>query len=70
MEHKEFSIGLEFQMSGKRYRCTDIGSRVVIAIRLDKEDPSWYNGPPYAVVEIVIDEYDMEACNLIPLERS
>lgn len=63
MEHKDFSIGLEFQMASKLYRCTDVGSRIITAIRLDKEDDSWYNGPPYAVAELVIDEYDMLTCD-------
>lgn len=63
MEHKDFSIGLEFQMSGKQYRCTDVGTRIVTAIHLDPNlDPSWFKGPTYAVVEHVIDEDDMEAC--------
>lgn len=58
----DFRIGLEFMMSDARWRCTDVGSRVVIAIKLDQSDESWYNGPPYAVAETVIDEYDMPAC--------
>jgi hypothetical protein len=61
----EFHIGLEFEMSGKRYRCTDVGTRVIVAIELApglSED--WFNGPPYAVREIVIDEYDLPACSV------
>src|SRR5207249_149477 len=27
------------------------------------DDPSWFNGPPYAVVEEVLDEYDIAACH-------
>ena len=54
---------MEFWLSGSRWRCTDIGTRLVIAIRLDHDDdPSWYNGPPYAVAESVFDEYDIEGC--------
>jgi len=49
MRLSDFYIGLEFYMSGSRWRCTDIGSRVVLAIKLEHEDdPSWYKGPPYA----------------------
>jgi|SRR6267142_95085 len=64
MEHEEFTIGIEFMCGGKRWRCTDKGTRTVIAICLDTypDDPSWYNGPPYAVNESVFDEYDMKAC--------
>jgi hypothetical protein len=65
MKHSEFVIGLEFWMSGARWRCTDVGTRTVIAIKLDQgDDTSWYNGPPYAVEECAIDEYDLPACSL------
>ena len=63
MQHTDFEIGFEFECGGRRWRCTDIGTRTVIAIALEyPEDPSWYNGPPYAVAETVFDEYDMKAC--------
>jgi hypothetical protein len=26
------------------------------------DDPSWYNGPPYAVAEYVFDEYGQQGC--------
>lgn len=31
-----------------------------------KEDPSWLNGPPYAVAETCFDEYDQEGCTDVP----
>ena len=34
----------------------------MVAIKLDKDDPSRYNGPPYAVAENVMDEYDFDGC--------
>ena len=60
----DFAIGREFICGGRRWRCTDVGTRVVVAVCLDDhpDDPSWYNGPPYAVAESVFDEYDQEAC--------
>lgn len=65
MQHKDFSIGIEFECGGRRWRCTDVGTRTVIAISLDHlDDPSWYSGPPYAIFEIVFDENDMPACTL------
>lgn len=68
MQHKDFRIGVEFECGGRRWRCTDIGTRTVIAIPLEHpEDPSWYNGPPYAVAEHVFDEDSVEACN--PIEE-
>jgi hypothetical protein len=38
-------------------------------MRIDEhlDDPSWYNGPPYAVAECVFDEYDQEGCTPLPL---
>jgi hypothetical protein len=64
VEHGSFKIGLEFWMSGSKWRVTDIGTRTIIAIRLDRSNPSRYNGPPYAIPEHVIDEYDLPACSL------
>jgi len=87
MTHKEFRIGLEFWCGGRRWRGTDVGSRVVVAICLDPhevmsleedsnapgkrrerrsntDDPAWFNGPPYAVVEFVFDEYSLPSCSL------
>lgn len=68
MEHPDFSIGLEFYTAAGRWRCTDIGTRVIVAIRLDAPDISWYNGPPYAVAECVLDENDMTGCSIDPCE--
>ena len=38
MNHSEFSIGLQFWCGGKQWRCTDVGTRVVIAISLEPRD--------------------------------
>jgi len=35
MNHSDFSIGLEFWSSDKRWRCTDVGTRVITAICLE-----------------------------------
>jgi hypothetical protein len=66
MTRDEFRIGTEFYTATGKWRCTDIGTRVVVAIQLDKEDPSWYAGPPYAVAECVLGEYDLGGCSLDP----
>ena len=89
MQHSDFKIGTEFKMADARYRCTDVGTRIIVAIRIDKvivgsiEDTlrgskttelghadaarqGWFNGPPYAVTEHVIDEDDLPACTLWP----
>ncbi len=65
MQHSEFKIGDHFWTSGGKKWCTDIGTRTIIAIDIgDREvaNPSWLHGPPYAVAEIVFDEYDFEDC--------
>ena len=36
MHHADFKIGQEFYCAGVAWRCTDIGTRVVIAIKLDE----------------------------------
>lgn len=87
MMRDDFVIGQEFRCGGKRWRCTGIGTRVIVAICLEPhevvsresgkrpddptrevryvtDDPSWHNGPPYAVEEYVFDEYDMPGCSL------
>jgi hypothetical protein len=65
MKPSDFKIGLEFWMSGSRWRCTDVGSRVVVAIKLDQyDDPIWYSGPSYKVGEHSLDEYDLMVCSL------
>ena len=38
MNRTEFSIGLEFLCNDKRWRCTDIGTRVVTAICLEPRE--------------------------------
>ena len=35
MKWGDFSIGIEFTCGGKRWRCTDVGSRVIVAICLE-----------------------------------
>lgn len=86
MKHDDFCIGLEFWCGGEHWRCTDIGTRVIVAISLEphevveihhdsvsgsavetrhmSDDPSWLNGPPYAVVEHVFDEHSIKDCSV------
>lgn len=63
MEHGEFKVGAEFHCGGKRRLCTDIGSRTIVCIEVDdRKDQTWFDGPPYAVKEVVFDEYDQKGC--------
>lgn len=70
VKHSKFKIGMEFMTGAGRWRCTDVGTRTIAAIRLDLDhDPSWYNGPPYAIAESLFDEYGMEDCDPSPRRR-
>lgn len=83
MRREEFRIGAEFWTATGSWRCTDVGTRTIVAIKLGpteitciriddngdrhqtttiEDDPSFLNGPPYAVVETVFDEDDLEGC--------
>ncbi len=68
MEKNDFYIDFEFYTASGKWRCTDTGSRVIVAIKLDQKDASYYSGPPYSVAETVFDEYDFEGCSLDPAE--
>ena len=71
MKRADFHVGCEFLTASGRWRCTDVGKRTIAAIRLNHDDePSWYNGPPYAVTETVFDEYDFEGCEPAPERRT
>ncbi len=61
MRHDEFHIGLEFWCGGKRWRCTDLGTRVIVAISLELHEVIEARrsaGAPIAVSErrFVIDQ--------------
>ncbi|ARB46080.1 hypothetical protein [Alloalcanivorax xenomutans] len=69
MKHSDFYIGLEFLgRAGFRWRCTDVGTRTIIAIQVDKNDPNWYQGPPFIAKEVVFDEKDIPHCFLTETE--
>ena len=38
MRHSEFSIGIEFWCGSKRWRCTDVGTRVIVGICLEPRE--------------------------------
>lgn len=35
MKHSHFKIGAEFRCGGQLWRCTDVGTRTIVAIRID-----------------------------------
>jgi hypothetical protein len=36
VELAEFTVGKEFWSGDRRFRCTDVGSRTIVAIRVDR----------------------------------
>lgn len=63
MKHEEFRLGESFWTPSGEWRCTDVGRRTIVAIQLETNlEPSWFKGPPYAVPEVVFDEYDFAVC--------
>jgi hypothetical protein len=65
MKHSDFTIGCEFHTATGKWRCTDIGTRIIVAIKLDQDDPRNYNGPPYGIVEHVFDEEDIACADTV-----
>lgn len=75
MKHSDFKIGTEFICGGRPWRCTDVGTRTIVAImiqlprsilrdgrKVTTNDPSYFNGPPYSVPEKSFDEYEIPGC--------
>lgn len=65
MMHTDFRIGVEFlARAGHRWRCTDVGRRTIVAIRLTGRSGALLEGPPYMAEEVVFDEHDIQHCHL------
>lgn len=64
----EVRIGGRFLCGDAEWIVTDIGTRTLTAIKLDekaKGDPSWIEGPPYALAEVCFDEEDIKVIELV-----
>jgi hypothetical protein len=69
MKKEDFKIKEKFLCADNVWMCADIGTRVIIAIKLDHpEDPSWYTGPEYALEELVFTEFDFPVCYKITID--
>jgi len=69
MKLADFHIGLEFMEGPFWWRCTDVGTRSIAAIKLVEDNPVWYVGPPYMVEEVVLDEAKVADCHLTEEEH-
>ncbi|MBD8088468.1 hypothetical protein IFT48_00490 [Pseudomonas fluorescens] len=65
MDISQFYIGLVFNSGGGfEYRCTDVGTRTVLAVLLSGIDPVFVEGPPYIQTEEVFSEHSLKRCFL------
>jgi hypothetical protein len=68
MKHSDFVIGETFWWSQLPWRCTDIGTRVIMAFRLDTfSDGRSFGAPPNGLLEIVFDESAIKECAIHPI---
>lgn len=67
VKHNMFSIGVNFYTATGKWRCTDVGCRTIVAIKIDEhpDDMSWLSGPPYIVAEKVFNEHDFDGCSFV-----
>lgn len=56
MKKEDFSIGLEFYTASATWRCTDIGTRVIVAIRIDQVTVSEHDCENEPTTSIVTDD--------------
>jgi hypothetical protein len=68
MKLSDFRIGAAFYTAANDFVCTDIGSRVVVAVHAD-ELAEYPSGPPYSILESVFDAHDLPACYATAAER-
>ncbi|WP_213766934.1 hypothetical protein [Caballeronia sp. dw_19] len=68
-EFAEIEIGTEFWTTATyKWRCTDKGTRVIVAVRIVDGYPAPHHHPPFAdAVEHVFDEYAIGGCFREPL---
>ena len=60
MKHSDFEIGAEFWSDARRWRCTDKGSRVVVAIRVDGADVVRMDGAGTSTTRLSAQEAERE----------
>jgi len=67
--HSDFRIGTEFYTESGLWRCTDVGTRTIVAVKIEDGYPSPEHHPPFSdAVETVFDEYDFDGLYRRPVE--
>lgn len=56
MNHSDFSLGTEFYVGKAKWRCTDVGTRTIVAIRIDEVTVIHSGGNRNRTSEIVTDD--------------
>lgn len=59
LSKSQITIGTEFLTDTGKWRCTDVGTRTICAIKLEGNPADWI-GPPYSVMEHVFNEDDQQ----------
>jgi len=66
MKLSEFKIGEWFFTGSGEWKCTDIGTRTVVAIKKEDLERAVLKNPPFDVCESVFDEYGQQDCSKKP----
>ncbi|MBB5463829.1 hypothetical protein HDG33_007510 [Paraburkholderia sp. Cpub6] len=68
MQHSDFQIGTQFYTESGLWRCTDVGSRTIVAVQVQDGYPGPTEAPPFVdAVEVVFDEYDFPGLSREPV---
>jgi hypothetical protein len=62
LKKEDFFIGLEFYTGSGKWRCTDIGTRVIVAIRIDQVTVSEHDRENEPTASIVTDDQSWFGC--------
>lgn len=60
MDHADFRIGIEFESGAGTWRCTDIGTRTVTAIRIDRVEKATHHDGKIETVTLSRDQAEAE----------
>ncbi|OQX03685.1 MAG: hypothetical protein BWK73_38730 [Thiothrix lacustris] len=66
MKHADFQIGTEFFTAAGRWRCTDVGTRVIVAISLEPRETvcQWTDAKGERVQETFISDDPLDLIGL------
>lgn len=71
MNYEDFKIGERFWMGGDEWQCMDLATQHILAVKIMphiRADPSWLNGPPFAVALSALDAQSWINCYRTEIE--